>query len=104
MDKPSISRRQWLGRVAAPTVTIMGTGLIGAPVLANAGLPADDKLSGTRVYNICDFGARGDGKTVNTAAIQKAIDACFNDKGGTVLIPAGTFVSGTLELKSHITL
>lgn len=46
--------------------------------------------------NILDYGAIGDGITVNTEAIQRAIDA-----GGTVYIPAGTFVTGTLHLKSH---
>lgn len=46
--------------------------------------------------NICDFGAVGDGKTVNTAAIQAAIDA-----GGIVYVPEGVFVTGTLWLKSN---
>ena len=48
------------------------------------------------MHNIKDFGAVGDGVTVNTAAIQKAIDM-----GGTVYIPSGIFVTGTLYLKSH---
>ncbi len=46
--------------------------------------------------NILDYGAIGDGITVNTEAIQRAIDA-----GGTVYIPAGVFITGTLHLKSH---
>lgn len=57
-----------------------------------------------RVYNIVDFGARGDGKTLDTAAVQAAIDQCNKDQGGTVLVPAGTFVIGTVELKSDVTL
>jgi hypothetical protein len=55
----------------------------------------------------CDvrtYGAVGDGKTVNTAAIQKAIDACRDQGGGRVVIPQGVFVSGTLRLHSHIDL
>jgi polygalacturonase len=55
------------------------------------------------VYTITDFGARGDNKTINTKAIQQAIDACAKT-GGTVLIPGGTFLSGTLILKSNLTL
>jgi hypothetical protein len=51
-----------------------------------------------------EFGAKGDGTTLDTAAVQSAIDACTKDNGGTVLIPAGDFVVGTLELKSHVTL
>src|SRR2546429_2295148 len=47
-----------------------------------------------QVLDVRSFGAVGDGSTLNTAAIQKAIDSC--PSGGTVLIPAGTFKSGAL--------
>lgn len=55
-----------------------------------------------RILNVTDFGAKGDGTTLNTQAIQKAIDAC--PENGTVLIPAGKFLSGALFLKSNMTL
>ena len=65
---------------------------------------ASQASRGVRTYNIRDFGAKGDGQTLDTAAIQAAIDACTNDQGGTVLVPAGVFVVGTTQLKSNVTL
>lgn len=54
------------------------------------------------IYNILDYGAKGDSITINTAAIQKAINDCV--PGGTVIIPSGIFLSGALFLKSNMTL
>jgi polygalacturonase len=56
------------------------------------------------VYNITDFGAKGDGITNNSKAINAAIDAASKSGGGTVFFPAGNFLSYTIRLKSHITL
>ena len=53
-------------------------------------------------FNVKDFGATGDGTTKDTAAIQKAIDACAQAGGGEVDFPAGTYLTGGLELKSHV--
>lgn len=53
-------------------------------------------------FNILDYGALSDNKTICTKAIQKAIDLC--DKNGTVIIPKGTFISGAIFLKSDMTL
>jgi exo-poly-alpha-galacturonosidase len=55
-----------------------------------------------KIYNILDYGAKSDTGTINTKAIQAAIDACI--AGGTVYIPKGTFTSGALFLKSNMTL
>lgn len=54
--------------------------------------------------SIADFGAVADGKTLNTAAFAKAIDACSKLGGGRVLVPAGTWLTGPIELKSNIDL
>lgn len=106
-DNNSLSRRKLLGYLA--TASIGTAGLLASPAKVFAGnndidSPPEDKNSGTRVYNIRDYGAAGDGKTLDTLALQKAIDACNNDEGGIVVVPAGVFVIGTVQLKSNVTL
>ena len=54
--------------------------------------------------DVRDFGAKPDGKALSTAAIQKAIDACAAGGGGTVYLPPGTIRSGTIRLKSNVSL
>jgi polygalacturonase len=55
-------------------------------------------------FNVADYGAIGDGTTMNTAAIQKTIDAASAAGGGTVLIPSGRFLSNPFRLGSRINL
>lgn len=55
-------------------------------------------------YNITSFGAVGNGKKMNTESIQKAIDKCYENGGGSVIIPAGDFLTGSIQLKSNVTL
>jgi polygalacturonase len=54
------------------------------------------------VYNVMDFGAKNDGKTISTKQIQDAIDKCAMNGGGQVLLPKGEYLTGTLNLKSNI--
>jgi len=56
------------------------------------------------VFDISDHGAVSDGKTINTCAIQRAIDACHAAGGGRVLCGPGKFLTGTLDLKSRVDL
>lgn len=58
--------------------------------------------SKSKVIDIRDFGAVGDGKTLNTSAIQAAIDAC--EEGGTVYVSRGVYLTGAIFLKSDMTL
>lgn len=53
-------------------------------------------------FNVRDYGATGDGKTLDTPAIQKAVNAASAAGGGTVLVPAGNFLTGPFTLASHI--
>ena len=59
-------------------------------------------LHAATVCNVRDFGAKGTGTTKDTAAIQAAINACEQKGGGTVLLPAGTYLSAPIVLKSNI--
>ena len=63
---------------------------------------ADAKVA--KRYVVTDFGAKGDGSTLNTKAIQSAIDRSTKDGGGVVVIPAGTFVTGSIFLKQNVNL
>ncbi len=55
-------------------------------------------------FNILNYGAVADGYTINSTAINKAIEACSKQGGGTVIIPAGSFVTGPIIMKSNINL
>lgn len=54
--------------------------------------------------SVVDFGARPDGRTMNTQAIQQAVDDAARKGGGIVHIPAGKFLTGRIDLRSHVTL
>lgn len=57
-----------------------------------------------KVYDIRKYGAKADNKTLNTKALNAAIDACNADGGGTVLVPKGIFVIGSISLKDNVQL
>ncbi len=59
---------------------------------------------GLSAYNVRDHGARGDGRAKDTRAIQQAVEAAHAAGGGQVYFPPGTYLSGTVFLKSGVTL
>jgi hypothetical protein len=68
-------------------------------------IAAQAALAGTTgVFNVRDHGAVGDGKTLDTPAINKAIEACAAAGGGQVMLSPGRYLSGTIHLKSRVTL
>lgn len=66
--------------------------------------PLTARAAEASVYNIRTFGAKGDGKSLDTPAINKAIDTAAAAGGGTVFFPAGNYLSVSIHLKSNIAL
>ena len=58
----------------------------------------------TGVYHVRDYGAKGDGKTLDHIAINKAIEAANADGGGQVVLSAGTYLCGSIRMKSNVDL
>jgi polygalacturonase len=65
---------------------------------------ASSRANTPAVYNVRAFGARGDGKTVDTPAVNRAIEAAAGAGGGTVHFPAGTYLCFSIRLKSNVAL
>ncbi len=79
---------------AAPGPIVVSAKVVGAELQTNA----------AGFYNVKTFGATGDGKTLDSPAINKAIAGVAASGGGTVFFPAGTYLSVSIRLKSTITL
>jgi len=60
--------------------------------------------TGRALFSVRDFGAVGDGIALETRALNQAADACAAAGGGTVYVPPGRYLTGTLRLRSHVTL
>jgi polygalacturonase len=93
------SRRRFL--TAASTGVAAGA-LVSFPREARAESAADESHEG--LFPVTHFGAKGDGKALDTDAINAAIDAASKAGGGIVLFPAGSYLSYSVHLKSNITL
>lgn len=80
-------------------------GLMAILVLVMTSCGSKDSKSSASVYSIAEYGATAGGPDDNAPAIQKAIDACADAGGGTVLVPAGgLFMTGPLHLRSNVNL
>lgn len=85
-----LGRIGWLGLVGLALVPLSG------PAGAKAVAPVE--------INILKAGAHGDGKTLDTKPIQRAIDKCSASGGGTLRFPAGSYLTGTIRLKNDVCL
>lgn len=59
-------------------------------------------MAGRTLYNVLDFGAKGDGASLDSPAINQAIEEAVNAGGGEIYLPAGTYLCGSIRLKSNI--
>jgi polygalacturonase len=106
MTQPAdaVSLNQMIGKVgraalAVAVMTAMGCGVATAQVKPAPGRPAP-----TVTLNVRDLGAVADRRTKDTAAFQAALDQVAEKGGGEVVVPAGEYVIGAIELKSNTTL
>ena len=74
-----------------------------ALAMATTVLATSTALAGS-TFDITQYGAVGDGVTLNTTALQKTIDTAASAGGGEVVFPAGKYLSGSIDLKSRVTL
>jgi len=81
--------------------------IVAAALLMSLAVTAQDTNRASRPaseYNVRTFGAKGDGKALDTDAVNRAIDAAAAAGGGTVWFPAGSYLCFSIHLKSHVAL
>jgi polygalacturonase len=96
-----ITRKDFL---TAAFVAGMGSASSVAQPLSPGSRPVSAGAAGAVVHSVRSVGATGDGKTLDTPAINKAIEAAAAAGGGTVHFPAGTYLSYSIHLKSNVAL
>jgi polygalacturonase len=77
-------------------------GILGAGLFIFCGILQAADSAGQNFFNVRTFGAVGDGKTLDSPAIDKAIAAAAEAGGGTVFLPVGTYLSGSIHLQSNL--
>lgn len=99
MSDSNTTRRYLLSAlgVSLPSATLLEIPL---PAVAQTGASQPHQ----RIFDVRQFGAAGDGKTLDTPAINQAIEAAAGVSGGTVRFPSGSYLSYSIHLRSNITL
>jgi polygalacturonase len=108
MNPSSIERRTLLktlgqGLIAAPLLPRLSLGQA-STVASHSKVTTSPAAKAPLVFNVRDFGAKGDGSSRDTGAIQQAIDRCGVLGGGEVLVPAGNYLTGAIALRSRVLL
>jgi polygalacturonase len=97
MTSNQIPRRHFLGLPLSLVPLAVARAATTDKAAKHPAAPSKTRLT----LNVRDFGAKGDGATKDTAAIQQAIDRCWVLGGGEVLVPAGNYLTGAVALRSH---
>jgi len=100
-NSSSDSRRKFIEKLGFGT---MMAGTAGRDFASGNGLAEQVNPVKNTIWDPYNYGAKGDSKTVDTKAIQVAIDSCHASGGGKVVLHNGNFVSGTIILKSNVSL
>jgi len=96
-----MNRKQFL--IAALTAGV-GSAAAVLPAEAQTAPARSTARGSTSFHDVRTFGARGDGKAIDTPAINRAIETISKDGGGTVYFPAGTYLCYSIRLKSQVSL
>ena len=97
-----MKKRQGLALIVMTGLLFLTVNSLTAADKKKASQPAPSPA--VTVFNVIDYGAKGDGKTLDSQAINKAIEAAAAEGGGTVFFPAGTYLSTSIRMKSNIAL
>ncbi len=110
IEEISTTKRQALQKMFGIGAGVAGAGALFPGVIRAAGLgaaaagPMKEDSPANGVFNVRRMGAKGDGTTVDTPAINRTIEAAARAGGGTVLFPAGTYLCFSIHLKSNVAL
>jgi polygalacturonase len=99
MSHEAATRRGFLQSAGIAAAGLSGAPKLGAR-LADTSTPGQSRL----VFNVREYGAKGDGNSVDTPAVNRAIAAAAASGGGTVVFPAGTYLCYSIRLKSKVAL
>jgi polygalacturonase len=100
MKRPIEGRRNFLRSAGIAA----GVAAVAVPHEGVARTKSDSAIPAGAIFDIRKFGAKGDGKTVDSSAINRAIAAAAEAGGGLVIFPAGIYASFSIHLKSFVTL